>query len=98
MRQTLVYDQRSWSFIEPFQPKLDDKWHGADEYSLIDGYGVAYNDKDVECFTHKTPVKECLWAEYLYILYADKLYVFVNDGKKWVHQDCYSYLKSELFV
>ena len=53
VRQTLVYDERSWSFIEPFQPKLDDKWHGADDYTLVDGYGVSYTEKDVELFTQR---------------------------------------------
>ena len=98
VRQTLVYDERSWSFIEPFQPKLDDKWHGADDYTLVDGYGVSYTEKDVELFTHKTKIQECLWADYLYVLASDKLYVFDHDGKKWVHKDSYEYIKSKSFV
>lgn len=98
VRQTLVYDERSWSFIEPFKSALDEKWHDAEGYLLVDGYGVSYNEQDIDLFTHKTKIRECLWAGYLYILSSDKLYVFDHDGKKWKHNDCYEYTKSKSFV
>lgn len=78
---TLINDNPSWSFIDPYQ---EPSTNPNDDYQkVVEGYGVVHTD--VECdnswFTEQDT--DLAWAEYVYIMGREGLQVCkveVTDG------------------
>lgn len=97
-RKTLM--AHSWSALIPSQTELDEKRADYEkEFVIVDGYGIAYNDKP-HSFTNKS--KSFAWAEYLYVLGDNDLSVYqaVNTGDTtlWKPVKKHNYLRTKVLL
>jgi hypothetical protein len=88
--------KNAWSSIYASKTKLAEMWHGnADDFSLVDGYGIAYKEDKPHLFTDKS--KNFGWAQFLYLLADDKLCVYeaqvVGDKTTWKLVKKHKYLR-----
>lgn len=79
VRKTLLHDNYSWSFINPLYKKQ------LSELKTVEGYGEAYKKSKSEWFTQRDTM--FAWAEYVYVLDNQAIFVWRIDGKGYANFD-----------